>query len=217
MPEANTTPPPHSPQFGPVDFQTRLNVSRETLADVETYLQLLTQASQNFNLVGPSVLDNFWGRHAFDCAQLLLAKPDAKTWADIGTGAGLPGLILAILLKPQPDTHVHMVESNGKKVAFLRQVIQQLTLPATVHHGRAESITLPRVDQVTARACAPADRLFSYSYPHMKSGEALFLKGQNTPAELTEAANSWIFNHELIPSHSDPSGHLLRVWELRSK
>ncbi len=206
-----------------------LNVSRETsatqtqalAADLQSYFERLSQAAQMFNLVGPSVLNQFWPRHAFDCGQLALLRPQARVWADLGTGAGLPGLILAIHLKhntnPQGPGHIHLVESNTKKCNFLRQTIQDLALPASVHHGRAEALTLPPLDVLTARACAPCERLFGYSYPHLNGAEALYLKGQDVVSELTEASKSWSFQSELIPSRSDPSGNLLRVWDLAPK
>ena len=167
------------------------------------------------NLVGPSALEAFWGRHAYDSAQLLPLAPGARTWADLGAGAGFPGLVLAILLKGQGGAKVHLVESMAKRCRFLDEVVGALGLPASIHHARAESLTLT-VDIVTARACAPLPRLLEFAWPYLRKGATgLFLKGQDVEAELSEATTSWDFKAELLPSLSDPSGRIVRVKGLR--
>lgn len=167
------------------------------------------------NLVGPSAMAEFWGRHAFDSAQLLELAPDALTWADLGAGAGFPGLVLAVLLKGRPGAQVHLIESTAKRCRFLEAVVAELELPATVHNARAESLSLT-VDIVTARACAPAGRLLEFAWPYLRKGaRGLFLKGQDVEAELAEATKSWNFEAELLPSRSSPSGRILSVKRLR--
>jgi 16S rRNA (guanine527-N7)-methyltransferase len=204
--------------FGPDDFQARLNVSRETLERVERYRQMLVAASAHTNLVGPSALESFWLRHAFDSAQLLSHAPDAKRWLDLGSGAGFPAIILAILLCDTAGAEVHMVDSVGKKTRFLQDVVTALGLPARVHNGRAEDLALPRFDVITARALAPMPRLLGYIAPHIApETTVLLLKGQDVGSELTEASKSWIFNHTLHPSLSDPSGRIVTLSGLKRR
>src|SRR5690606_21070277 len=148
-----------------------------------------------------------------DSAQLKALAPEARTWADLGTGAGLPGVVLAILGRDD-GTHVHLVESMAKRCRFLSEVVTRLELPATVRHERAENLQLD-VDIVTARACAPLGRLLGYAQPYLRRGaQALFLKGQEVEVELQEAGKAWDFDAEVIPSRSDERGRIVRVRRL---
>ena len=184
------------------------------MADLERYRSYLTDWNQNMNLVGPKTLDVFWSRHAWDSAQILRFAPDALTWADLGTGAGLPGIVLAILGKSRPGYHVHLVESLTKRCRFLTEVVKGLELPATVHNSRAEDLSLS-VDIVTARACAPLSRLLGYSRPYFQRGAtALFLKGQDVVSDLEEASKSWDFDAEILQSLSDERGRIVCVKRL---
>jgi 16S rRNA (guanine527-N7)-methyltransferase len=184
------------------------------VADLERFRDVLAEWNEVMNLVGPKTLPEFWNRHAWDSAQLLRFAPDALTWADLGAGAGFPGLVLAILGKDRPDFHVHLVESMAKRCRFLTQVVEALDLPATVHNDRAENLQLA-VDIVTARACAPLDRLLGYARPYLQGGAVgLFLKGQDVAAEMSEAARSWEFEADVIPSKSDERGRIVRVRRL---
>jgi 16S rRNA (guanine527-N7)-methyltransferase len=186
----------------------------QAVADLESYRSYLEDWNQRMNLVGPATLDIFWSRHAWDSAQILPLAPDAKVWADLGTGAGLPGIVLAILAKDVPGFHVHLVESMAKRCRFLTEVVNGLRLPATVHQSRAEDLALP-VDIVTARACAPLSRLLGYARPYLHRGAtALFLKGQDVAAEMAEAATSWDFDADVLPSLSDSRGRIVRVRRL---
>jgi 16S rRNA (guanine527-N7)-methyltransferase len=195
-----------------VSFQASTGATPAQMADLEAFRALLAEWNERINLVGPSALAEFWGRHAFDSAQLLRLAPDALTWADLGAGAGFPGMVLAILLKGRPGAKVHLVESMTKRCRFLEAAVQALDLPAEVHNARAESLSI-KVDIVTARACAPASRLFEFAWPWMRKGaRGLFLKGQDIEAELAEATTSWDFDARLEPSLSNPAG---RVLELR--
>ena len=185
------------------------------MADLEAFRVLLADWNSRLNLVGPSALAQFWGRHAFDSAQLLELAPDALIWADLGAGAGFPGIVLAILLKGRPGAMVHLVESVAKRSRFLEAVVQALDLPAQVHQARAEALSL-KVDIVTARACAPASRLFEFAWPYLRKGATgLFLKGQDIEAELAEATRYWVIDAQLLPSRSSPSGRVLQLARLR--
>ncbi|MFZ3005877.1 MAG: 16S rRNA (guanine(527)-N(7))-methyltransferase RsmG [Phenylobacterium sp.] len=185
------------------------------IADLQQYRSYLEDWNQKMNLVGPSTLDIFWSRHAWDSAQILPLEPEALTWADLGAGAGLPGIVLAILQKNRPGFHIHLVESMAKRCRFLTEVVTALNLPATIHNSRAEDLSLT-VDIVTARACAPMTRLLGYAQPYLKRGAtALFLKGQDVAAEMEEASKSWTFEAEVLPSFSDARGRIVRVRKLR--
>lgn len=195
-------------------FAAVAGASPAQVADLERYRSYLIDWNQRMNLVGPATLDVFWSRHAWDSAQILPLAPEAKTWADLGTGAGLPGIVLAILRKGDPSFHVHLVDSLAKRCRFLTEVVTALDLPATVYNSRAEDLSLP-VDIVTARACAPLSRLFGYAQPYLKRGAiALFLKGQDVASELEEATKSWTFEADVLPSLSDARGRIVRVRRL---
>jgi 16S rRNA (guanine527-N7)-methyltransferase len=184
------------------------------LADLERFRALLAEWNEKMNLVGPATLEAFWNRHAWDSAQLLRLTPEALRWADLGAGAGLPGLVLAILGKGRPGFHVDLVESMAKRCRFLSEVVGELDLPATVRHERAENLQLA-VDIVTARACAPLARLLGYARPYLRAGAlGLFLKGQDVAAELEEASRCWDLDADTVPSLSDPRGQIVRVRRL---
>ena len=184
------------------------------MADLERFLALLTEWNGKMNLVGPATLPDFWNRHAWDSAQLLRLAPDARTWADLGAGAGFPGLMLAILKKGEPGFHIHLVESMAKRCRFLTEVVTALDLPATVVNERAENLSLA-VDIVTARACAPLHRLLGYARPYLTAGaQGLFLKGQDVVADMTEAARYWEYEADVVPSKSDSRGRIVRVKRL---
>lgn len=192
-------------------FQAASGASDGQMADIEAFRTLLGEWNEKMNLVGPSALAQFWPRHAWDSAQLLKFAPDALKWADLGAGAGFPGIILAILLKETPGAHVHLVESMAKRCRFLSEIVTTLKLPATVHNERAEKLRI-KVDIVTARACAPVSRLLGYGQPYLKGGAtALFLKGRDVVSEISEATKSWNFDYDLQPSLSDPEGRVLVV------
>ncbi|GGL44154.1 16S rRNA (guanine(527)-N(7))-methyltransferase RsmG [Caulobacter rhizosphaerae] len=203
----------------PVDaaaFQRLTGCSDERLAELTRFQALLTEWNAVMNLVGPATIATYWNRHAWDSAQLLTLAPQARTWADLGAGAGLPGVVLAILLKDMPGAKVHLVESMAKRCRFLRVVADELALPVEIHNARAEDLDL-KVDVVTARACAPMVRLLGYAQPYLKRGAtAWFLKGQDVASELAEAATYWKFESDLRPSLSDPRGQIVQVKGLKS-
>jgi 16S rRNA (guanine527-N7)-methyltransferase len=200
--------------FGAPEFQTATGASPAQMADLEAFRSSLADWNTRINLVGPSAVREFWLRHALDSAQLLSLAPDALRWADLGAGAGFPGLVLAIFLKGRAGAVVHLVESMAKRCRFLEEMVALLALPALVHNARAESLDLG-VDVVAARACAPLVGLFGYAQPYLRRGAVgLFLKGQDVAAELEAATTSWGFEAELIPSLSHTDGRIVRVRRL---
>jgi 16S rRNA (guanine527-N7)-methyltransferase len=195
-------------------FARAAGATAQQIADLARFRELLAEWNEKMNLVGPATLEVFWNRHAWDSAQLLKLAPEANVWADLGAGAGLPGVVLAILGKGREGFHVHLVESMAKRCRFLTEIVDELGLPASVHNERAEKLNLP-VDIVTARACAPLARLLGYARPYLQAGAlGLFLKGQDVAAELKEAAKSWDFEADTVASLSDPRGQIVRVRRL---
>lgn len=196
-------------------FREKSGATAAQIADLTAFLALLSEANSVMNLVGPDSLPDFWNRHAWDSAQLLRLKPNALTWADLGAGAGFPGVVLAILLKGRPGAHVWLIDSLGKRCRFLQQVVDALNLPATVVNGRAEEQAI-KVDIVTARAVAAMEKLLGYAQPYFQRGaQGLFLKGEKATAELNEAAKVWQFEAELSESQSDPRGRIVHIRSLR--
>lgn len=196
-------------------FQTLRAATPAQMADLATLIERLTVANAVMNLVGPDTIPDVWNRHILDSAQLLDLAPEAATWADLGAGAGFPGLVLAILLKDCADSHVWLIDSLGKRCRFLQEVVEALSLRATVVNGRAEEQRI-KVDIVTARALAPMDRLLGYAQPYLQRGaQGLFLKGEKAEAELIEARKVWQFDSDLSVSRSDPRGRIVSVRSLR--
>ena len=190
-------------------------VSRETWGRLESFVQLVIERQKTLNLVAPSTIPQIWTRHVADSLQLLSLAPEARTWIDLGAGAGFPGLVIACALVEVPGASVELVESIQKKAKFLADVVDALSLPAIVHARRIEDVTAgnaTRFDVVTARALAPLDKLLGYANPLLKRGAlGLFPKGQDVAAELTQASKSWKLDAELIPSKTDPRGRIVVV------
>ncbi len=196
-------------------FQALRDATPAQMADLGTLIERLTAANAVMNLVGPDTIPDVWNRHILDSAQLLDLAPGAATWADLGAGAGFPGLVLAILLKDRSDSHVWLIDSLGKRCRFLQEVVDALSLRATVVNGRAEEQRI-KVDVVTARALAPMDRLLGYAQPYLQRGaQGLFLKGEKAEAELIDARKVWQFDSSLSVSRSDPRGRIVSVRSLR--
>lgn len=200
--------------YGPADFQRDFSATDAQMAGLARFEAMVAETNAVMNLVGPATLPTFWSRHVLDSAQLHGLAPEALTWADLGAGAGFPGVVLAILLKDRPGAHVHLVDSLTKRCLFLDQVVAELDLPATVHNARAESLKL-KVDIVTARACAPLPKLLGFALPYVAAGATgLFLKGESAEQELAEARQAWRFDAELLPSLSDQRGRIVRIRRL---
>lgn len=196
-------------------FQARTGATTQQMANLEAFRILLGEANAVMNLVGPDSLPDFWNRHVWDSAQLLTHAPEARTWADLGAGAGFPGVVLAILMKGREGAHVWLIDSLGKRCRFLQEVVDALDLPATVIIGRAEEQQVT-CDVVTARAVAPMEKLLGYAQPYFQRGaQGLFLKGERAESELIEARKSWHFEAELAPSQSDVRGRIVTIRSLR--
>ncbi len=201
--------------YGAEDFLRDTGVSRETLALFELWHASLVQTNAHTNLVGRSTLDDFWYRHALDSWQVFTQGGDASRWADLGSGAGFPGLAIAFGLMDRglPEGSVTLIESIGKKTAFLRSVATAAKAPVTVLPVRVEAIAnVPAVDVVTARAMAPLTKLLGYVHPFVEKGAlALLPKGRNFKEELTLAHKSWSFEEEVIPSLTSSEAVLLKI------
>ena len=193
------------------DFQRLTGAWPERMADLERFRVMLSEANEVMNLVGPDSLPDFWNRHAWDSAQLVDLAGFGKTWADLGAGAGFPGVVLAVLAKGRPGSHVWLIDSLQKRCRFLQAVVDELELPATVVWGRAEEQAL-KVDVVTARAVAPMEKLLGYAQPYLSRGaQGLFLKGEKAELELQEASKVWQVEADLTVSRSDPRGRIVTV------
>ncbi len=188
-------------------------VSRETLARLDRFTRLLLQWQKTTTLIGAATIPHLWTRHIADSLQLLALAPSARVWLDLGSGGGFPGLVIACALAGERGATVHLIESNAKKAAFLREAVRELDLRAVVHGERIEHFSLPmgaHVDVITARAVAPLSVLFGYVALLLKTGaQALLLKGQDVEAELTEAAKYWTIKADLIPSKTSPEGRIV--------
>lgn len=194
-----------------------LDVSRETAGRLAEYAALLRAWNPKINLVSKQTLADLESRHFADSAQLLaLAPQDATTWADLGSGGGFPGLVIAILaaeLRPSP--RVTLVESDQRKAVFLRTVAQRTGVAVTVLANRIETIPPLGTDVLSARALAPLATLLDYASRHLApSGTALFPKGANWRAEVDEALERWRFRCENLPSATSPDGAILRIGEI---
>lgn len=199
--------------FGADDFRQVSGVSRETLERLRIYEALLRKWQAKINLVGPATLDDAWRRHFLDSAQLFPLLPaNAQVVVDLGSGAGFPGLVLAVMGVPT----VHLIESDLRKAAFLREVARETATPAIVHVKRIEAVTELAADVVTARALAPLRTLLEWASPFIgNKGTALFPKGQNVEQELTDATIYWNMAADRIDSVTDTSGTILRLREIR--
>src|ERR1700733_4605655 len=190
-------------------------ISRETADRLQRYVDLLLEWQAKTNLVAPSTLPNLWTRHISDSLQLLSLAPSAVLWADLGSGGGFPGIVLACGLAETPGAMVHLVERNAKKAAFLREALRVTGSPGTVHLsdiGDSVDRITGKVDCVTARALAPLHQLIGYAEPLVRQGaKALFLKGQDVEAELTEATKYWNITPHLHSSRTGGQGWIVEL------
>jgi 16S rRNA (guanine527-N7)-methyltransferase len=192
-------------------FRAEFNATPAQMGDLQRFIDRLTEANAVMNLIGPDTLPDVWSRHIRDSAQLIDMAPEAKSWADLGAGAGFPGVVLAILLKTDPKSHVWLIDSLGKRCRFLQEVVDALSLRATVINGRAED-NVVTVHVVTARAVAPMEKLLGYAQPYLQRGAlGLFLKGEKAEVEVAEARKVWQFKSDLSVSRSDPRGRIVSV------
>jgi 16S rRNA (guanine527-N7)-methyltransferase len=190
-------------------------VSRETEARLDRYIALLLEWQAKTNLVAPSTIPNLWTRHIADSLQLLGLAPSAKIWVDLGSGGGFPGVVLACALADTSGAMVHLVERNAKKAAFLREALRVTNSPGAVHLADIGEIVdrmSGPVDCVTARAVAPLHQLIGFAEPLVRRGaKALFLKGQDVEAELTEATKYWNIEPQLHSSRTGGHGWIVEL------
>ena len=190
------------------------DVSRETEARFAAFEAEFLKWAARINLVAPSTLKDVRRRHIVDSAQILELAPNAQTAIDLGSGGGFPGLVLAVLLAETASAHVHLVESNGKKCAFLRHITRTLLLPASVHNRRIEDIMgdLPTPDIVTARALAPLPLLLNLAFPKLQHGvPAFFHKGREHAEEITAARGEFVFDLVVHPSRVETGSVILEI------
>ena len=201
--------------FGADAIGEQINVSRETCERLETVIACLDDHRQRMNLIGPSEWSHIWRRHVADSLRLVpLISPDSRI-VDFGSGGGFPALPLACFLTVEGAGHIHMVESSGKKAAFLRAAIKAADLRATVWNERLENIAPFTVDIVTARAFARLPKLLDYAHPWLKNSTiGLFHKGERWKEELMHATKTWNFAHEAISKRDGGPGIILKVSEV---
>ncbi len=203
-------------QHPPFDEFAKFNVSRESFERLIILVNLLLEWQKHINLISPATIPDLWTRHVLDSVQLLPHLPQGiAAIADLGSGAGFPGLVLAAT----QTAAVHMYEANAKKAAFLSEALRQMKCTGIVHRERLEPLRaptkMPDVQLVTARAFAPLPLLLSLAEPFMRQGApALFHKGQDVEPELTEAAKSWRMMYKKHPSVTDSQSVILEVKEL---
>lgn len=208
-------------------FRATFAVSRETLDKFETYAVLLKQWQKAVQLVAPSTLDAIWSRHFADSAQLAAEAPArSRTWLDLGSGAGFPGLVIAVLAS-QAGSALHgvrvtLVESDTRKAAFLREVARQTRCAVDILGTRIETPStrdkVGPVDVISARALAPLTELFRLAQPFWHSDTlGLFLKGRDAEKEIAAAREDWSFELELKPSLTDPGGRIVCVRNLSAR
>jgi 16S rRNA (guanine527-N7)-methyltransferase len=207
---------------GPESFAEAFRVPRETILALERYAALLTHWQRSINLIAPSTLPNLWSRHMADSAQLKALAPEARLWLDLGSGAGFPGLVVAILQADRLDFRMHLAESNQKKCAFLAEVVRATTAPVDIHAMRIEDLAEKAQslspDVVSARALAPLSRLLELAEPFFGDyTRGLFLKGREAEAEIEVAQTRWDFNFRLHTSTTDTSARVVEMTGLRPR
>ena len=196
-------------------------VSRETVQRLDTLVALLRRWQPIKNLVSPKTLDEVWLRHVADSLQLAELRPDIGCWADLGSGAGFPGLVIACTWHDAGRV-MHLVESNQRKCAFLQEAARVLALPVQVHCLRIEEavpqLLSEKIELVSARALASLTQLIHYCAPLVDNhAEALFLKGQDVDKELTDATKYWNISAQMIPSKTDPDGRIVSITKVETR
>ena len=198
------------------------DVSRETLERLQIYVDLVLKWQPAQNLIAPSTIPEIWIRHVADSLQTKWAMPEAKVWVDIGSGAGFPGVVTAILQADDPEGHVHMIESNQRKAAFLRTALRETGSKGSVHSGRIESVAKEwqhgAVDAVSARALAALPLLLELSEPFTGNGaKCVFHKGQDFQREVNDASAAWCFDLVEKKSLIDPTSRMLILSDISSR
>ncbi len=206
----------------PAGFAEAFKVPRETIHRLARYAELLAHWQKTTNLVAPSTVPLLWSRHFADSAQLRTLAQNPRLWLDLGSGAGFPGLVIAILETGTPNFRMHLVESNRKKCAFLAEVARETKAPVEIHAVRiedcADSAHSLEPDVISARALAPLPRLLELASPFFgPTTRGLFLKGREAETEIETARAEWDFTARLHPSLTSPDSHIVDVTELRAR
>ena len=196
-------------------------VSRETLDRLDALVSLVRRWQPVKNLISNKTLDELWLRHVADSLQLADLRPDVRIWADLGAGAGFPGLVIACTWH-DTGRMMHLVESNHRKCAFLQEAARTLGLSVTVHNARIEDaipyLLKEKIEVVSARALASMSQLIHYCAPLVDNhAEALFLKGQDVDKELTDATKYWNISAHMIPSKTDPDGRIVSITKVETR
>ncbi|MXY34733.1 MAG: 16S rRNA (guanine(527)-N(7))-methyltransferase RsmG [Boseongicola sp. SB0664_bin_43] len=198
---------------GKAEFCARTNVSRETLAMLETHAELLKSWNPHINLVSAGTMETLWTRHFLDSAQLLRLAPPARRWVDLGSGGGFPGAVVAIMAKDKTETV--LIEADGRKAAFLRTLSRE-TAGFTVITARLENAEPQCGDVVSARALAPLGTLLGHVRRHLKpDGRAILPKGKKVQREIRQALEHWRFDCETYPSETDEEAVILSIGGIR--
>lgn len=193
----------------PEEFARRFNVSRETMARLDTYAALLTKWTKHINLVSAASLPDLWHRHFADSAQLNALRPPSRLWLDLGSGAGFPGLVVAILAS---DLRVRLVESDQRKCAFLRRVAEDTGTAIDIIPDRIETLSPQSAGVISARALAPLTQLLAHAEKHLAPGGiGLFPKGRTVHNEIAEAERTWRFACRVHPSLTDPEAAIVEA------
>ena len=196
------------------EFVKSLNVSRETLNGFYEYESLLSKWNEKINLVSKNTLTDIWERHFLDSGQIIKhVDASGKKWVDVGSGAGFPGLVVALLLRDRKiDCDLILVEKNPKKGFFLNEVIRKLNLSVEVVNDNIDILEPLNADILTARAFSELNNLIEIAFRHRKKeGICLFLKGENYRIELDKTLNYWFFDYDIVDSLSSSSGKIIRV------
>jgi 16S rRNA (guanine527-N7)-methyltransferase len=204
---------------GPDSFAEAFKVPRETIHRLARYAEMLADWQKRQNLVSASTLPHLWDRHFADSAQLVALAPKARLWLDLGSGAGFPGLVVAILKAQDPAFRVHLVEATAKKCAFLAAVAKATEAPVEIHAMRIEELARRahnlQPDVISARALAPLPQLLDLAAPFFHAGtRGLFLKGRDAMREVSAAEKRWSFACRLHPSLTAPQSAILEIADL---
>lgn len=203
-----------------IDIEKKYNVSHETYEKLKNYQALVLEWNSKFNLISKSTETTIWERHIVDSLQLIkYITNEDKILLDLGSGAGFPGVVLAIACQEiYPDLQINLVESIGKKTAFLHAVNEQLNLNMEIHQERIEKLNIGKVDVITSRALAALPKLLDYAKPFCKKETRLILpKGENWSLENDEALMKWLYKYEVYNSDTSDVGKILRISDLRRK
>ena len=201
----------------PPDVEAKLDVSRETLERLTAYVALIEKWNKRINLISKSTVGDIWHRHILDSVQVWGAVDGPFVhWADLGSGGGLPGIVVAILASEQGGAKVTLVEADQRKASFLRAALRETGAKAEVLAQRIDEVPCLNADIMSARALAPLERLLEFCDCHLApGGTAVFPKGARANEELEEARQTWSFDCEALPSATDDAAVILRIGEIQ--